>query len=408
MTPKRPQSKSGKSFPKINRSQQSDSRPQRKKPFPSKAKPGKPRFKDSASDSPDSFESRPSRSGYSKSADSKPRPPRLVRSRRDGESDRPSRPSSRPSRPSKSVEWKRNASSGTDQRREEWNRERSRHDSYAEDHDPQSEEDDSDLIYGKHPVLAALEGKRPLNRIWVTSRLRYDPRFFTLIAQAKEDGTVIDEVGFDRLNQLTKGGLHQGVAAQSAPYAYLDIAELVERAKQANQHPVLIAADGITDPHNLGAIIRTAEAIGAQGVIIPQRRAAGVTSTVAKVAAGALESLPIARVVNLAQALEDLKSMGFWIYGTTSEASDHAHTVKFDQSTVIVVGAEGEGLGMRTQRCCDVLISVPLVGRTQSLNASVATGMVLYEIFRQRWSHTFRMDSLQSEAQQSINRHKSS
>ena len=218
-----------------------------------------------------------------------------------------------------------------------------------------------------------------------------------MISQAKEEGTVIDEVGFERLNQVTKGKLHQGIAAQSTPYAYLDLSELVDRAKQSTQHPVLIAADGITDPHNLGAIIRTAEAIGAQGVIIPQRRAAGVTSTVAKVAAGALESLPIARVVNLAQSLEELKTMGFWIYGTTSESGDPTHAVKFDQSTVIVVGAEGDGLGMRTQSCCDVLVSVPLVGRTQSLNASVATGMVLYEIFRQRWANTFRISSLQSE-----------
>lgn len=400
MTPKRPQSKSGKPFPKLNRSQQSDSRPQGKKPFPSKPKPGKPRFKDSRSETSDPSESRPYRSGYSKSRDSKPEAPRLGRSRNEKSGDRRSHSP-------ESGSWKRRSAPGSDQNRDEWNGDRPRRDSYA-DRDPHTEEEDSDLIYGRHSVLAALEGKRPLNRIWVTARLRYDPRFFTLISQAKEEGTVIDEVGFERLNQVTKGRLHQGIAAQSTPYAYLDLAELVDRAKQATQHPVLIAADGITDPHNLGAIIRTAEAIGAQGVIIPQRRAAGVTSTVAKVAAGALENLPIARVVNLAQSLEELKSMGFWIYGATSEASDHAHTVKFDQSTVIVVGAEGDGLGMRTQSCCDVLVSVPLVGRTQSLNASVATGMVLYEIFRQRWSNTFRLSSLQSQDQQSINKNKTS
>jgi 23S rRNA (guanosine2251-2'-O)-methyltransferase len=248
-----------------------------------------------------------------------------------------------------------------------------------------------DMIYGRHSVLAALEGQRYLNRVWITARLRYDARFHSLLSVAKANGTVIDEVDHRRLDQITHGANHQGIAAQVAPYEYVELGDLIQRAKATTEHPVLIAADGITDPHNLGAIIRTAEAIGAQGLVIPQRRAVGITSTVTKVAAGALETFPVARVVNLARALEELKGMGFWIYGTAANASQPVDAVRFDGPVVLVVGAEGEGLGLLTQRCCDTLVSIPLQGNTPSLNASVATGMVLYEIYRQRRSHTFHL-----------------
>ncbi|MEL6322242.1 MAG: 23S rRNA (guanosine(2251)-2'-O)-methyltransferase RlmB [Cyanobacteria bacterium J06626_14] len=257
--------------------------------------------------------------------------------------------------------------------------------------DHNNEQESPDLIYGRHSVIAALENQRPLNRVWIISKLRYDPRFHTLLNQAKANGTVIDEVGFERLNQLSHAANHQGVVAQVAPYEYVELANLVEKARAAAQHPVLIAADGITDPHNLGAIIRTAEAIGAQGLIIPQRRAVGVTSTVAKVAAGALESFSIARVVNLSNALEELKTMGFWIYGTDADSEQPLYKTTFDAASVIVVGAEGSGLSMLIQKSCDVLVSIPIAGRTPSFNASVATGMILYEVFRQRWNSTIRL-----------------
>lgn len=259
-------------------------------------------------------------------------------------------------------------------------------------------ETETDLIYGRHSVLAALEGQRYLNRIWIVSRLRYDPRFHSLLLQAKASGAVIDEVEQRRLDQITQGANHQGIAAQVAPYEYLDLDVLIERSKAATDQPVIIVADGITDPHNLGAIVRTAEALGAQGLVIPQRRAAGVTSTVVKVAAGALETFPVARVVNLSRALEELKDAGFWIYGTAATASQTVETVEFSNSVVLVIGSEGEGLNLLTQRCCDVLVSVPLQGNTPSLNASVAAGMVLYEVFRQRRSHTFNLKSLQKDA----------
>lgn len=258
----------------------------------------------------------------------------------------------------------------------------------AADSSPAQETEENDLIYGRHPVLTALEKQRQLNRIWITPRLRYDPRFHSLLVQAKENGAVIDEVEPKRLDQITHHANHQGVAAQVAPYDYLELTELIERAKLASDQPVIVVIEGVTDPHNLGAIIRTAEAIGTQGLAIPQRRAVGITSTVKKVAAGALETYPVARVVNLSRALEELKAAGFWIYGAAAEASQPLHTVKFTGPIALVIGSEGEGLSLLTQRCCDVLVSIPLQGNTPSLNASVAAGMALYEIYRQKWSNT--------------------
>lgn len=259
-----------------------------------------------------------------------------------------------------------------------------------------AEDTDSDLIYGRHPVLMALESQRNLNRIWITSRLRYDPRFHALLLQAKANGTVIDEVEPQRLDQLTHRANHQGVAAQVSAYEYKELGDLISAAKAATEHPVLIIADGITDPHNLGAIIRTAEAMGTQGLVVPQRRAVGVTSTVIKVAAGALETFPVARVVNLGRALEELKTAGFWIYGTAADGSQPVHTVQFSGPVALVIGAEGEGLSLTTQRGCDHLISIPLSGKVPSLNASVAAGMVLYEIYRQRWANVWHLNGLEN------------
>ncbi len=245
---------------------------------------------------------------------------------------------------------------------------------------------DQDLLYGVHPVLTLLKGDRQINRIWITHKLHYDHRFYSLLTQAKANGTIIDDVGVNRLSQITQGGNHQGVVAQVAPYSYIDLDDLITQAKAAQEDPVIVIADGITDPHNLGAIIRTTEAIGAQGLIIPQSRAAGITSTVMKVAAGALETLPVARVVNLSRTLEALKQAGFWIYGTNTNSSKLLHSIDWHGPIGLVVGSEGEGLSLLTEKCCDVLVSIPLSGKTPSLNASVACAIALYEIFRQRHS----------------------
>jgi len=257
-------------------------------------------------------------------------------------------------------------------------------------------QEEPEMIYGRHPVLTALENQRTLNRVWITPRLRYDERFHSLLTEAKGNGTVIDEVDPRRLDQLTDGANHQGIAAQVAPYEYVELANLIEQAKAASDQPVLVVADGITDPHNLGAIIRTAEAMGAQGLVIPQRRAVGITATVAKVAAGALETFAVARVVNLTRALEELKAAGFWIYGLAAEATEPIQTVQFSGAIALVIGAEGEGLSLLIQRSCDHLVSISLTGKTPSLNASVASGMAIYEIYRQRRSkplHLTKSDS---------------
>lgn len=258
--------------------------------------------------------------------------------------------------------------------------------------------EEDDLLYGCHPVIEALKSDRQINRLWITSKLRYDSRFYSLLKEAKANGTVIDEVGVTRLNQITNGGNHQGVAAMVAPYSYRELSDLIAQAKENNDEPVIVVADGITDPHNLGAIIRTAEALGIEGLVIPQRRSAQVTSTVVKVAAGALEHFSVARVVNLSRALEELKEAGFWIYGTVAGNSNQIHNIQFKGAIALVVGSEGEGLSMLTQRICDVLISIPLVGKTPSLNASVATAITLYEICRQRSSDKLDLSSLPSES----------
>lgn len=257
-----------------------------------------------------------------------------------------------------------------------------------------SENENPDLVYGHHAVEAALNGDRSIHRIWITPRMRYAPDFLPLITAAKNAGAVIDEVDVKRLNQITDNANHQGIAAQVAAYEYMELDQLIVTSKEKNSQPVLIVADGITDPHNLGAIIRTAEALGAQGVVIPQRRAVGVTSTVAKVAAGALENLPVSRVVNLNRALAQLKSNGFWIYGTAAGVGEPVYKTQFDGAVALVIGAEDDGLSMMIQHSCDVLISIPLGGKTESLNASVASGMVLYEVFRQRWINTLNLNSL--------------
>lgn len=240
-----------------------------------------------------------------------------------------------------------------------------------------------DLTYGRHAVLAALKGDRQINRIWITDSLLGHGQFYPLVKEAKANGTIVDEVDSRRLSNLTQGGNHQGIAVQVAPYSYWNLAELINQAKQTPD-PVIVIADGIEDPQNLGAIIRTSEALGVQGIVIPQRRAAGVTSTVMKVAAGALENMAIARVVNLNQAIAKLKDEGFWIYGTTADTDNLLHQTNFSGSVGLVVGSEGSGLSQLTEKNCDQLVAIPLVGKTPSLNASVAAAIALYEVFRQR------------------------
>ncbi len=241
---------------------------------------------------------------------------------------------------------------------------------------------DEDLIYGCHSVLNVLENDRQLNKIFITGKLAHDKRFESLLAGAKASGATIDIVDNKRLNQITNFANHQGVAAKVAPYDYVELDLLINQARSQTENPVIIIADGISDPHNLGAIIRTGEALGMQGMIIPQRRAVGINSTVMKVAVGALEHFPVARVVNLNNSIKRLQEAGFWIYGTTMDGSNLQET-KLSGAIGLVIGSEGKGLSQSTIKACDFLISIPMPGKTPSLNASVAAAICLYEIRRQ-------------------------
>ena len=237
-----------------------------------------------------------------------------------------------------------------------------------------------DYIWGKHSVLAALEKNRPVNRIWCTSEIRSSEKFFILLKEAKNKGVLIEEVSWQRISQITRGAIHQGIALQVSFTQTISLEELISRSKVNKTSPILICLDGITDPHNVGAIIRSAEAFGCVGVILPQRRSAGITGTVAKVAAGALEHIAITRVVNLNRSLQALKNEGFLVIGLTEKASFDLSEFKEKAPLVIVVGSENKGISIITQKYCDYLLKIPLKGRTSSLNASVAAGIFINHI----------------------------
>ncbi|EDY37466.1 methyltransferase of 23S rRNA [Cyanobium sp. PCC 7001] len=215
--------------------------------------------------------------------------------------------------------------------------------------------------------------------------MRFSPRFLQLLREAKSSGVLVEEVTWARLGQLTGGAVHQGIVLQTAAAETLDLPSLIEGCRGIGEPPLLMALDGITDPHNLGAIARSAEALGAHGLVLPQRRSAGLTGSVAKVAAGALEHLPVARVVNLNRALDSLKQEGYRVIGLASEGSVSLEQADLEGPLVIVTGSEADGLAMLTRKHCDQLVSIPLRGATPSLNASVATALLLYEVARRGW-----------------------
>jgi 23S rRNA (guanosine2251-2'-O)-methyltransferase len=217
--------------------------------------------------------------------------------------------------------------------------------------------------------------------------MRFSPRFLQLLREAKASGVLVEEVTWARLGQISAGGVHQGIVLQPAAAESLDLPTLVDGCRELAEAPLLIALDGLTDPQNLGSIVRSAEALGAHGMVLPQRRSAGLTGSVAKVAAGALEHLPVARVVNLNRALDTLKQEGYRVVGLAGEGSVTLEEADLSGPLVVVTGSEGEGLSMLTRRSCDQLVRVPLRGATPSLNAGVATALVLYEVARRGWMH---------------------
>ena len=235
-----------------------------------------------------------------------------------------------------------------------------------------------DLIWGKHAVFSILQSGKPVNRIWCTSEIRSSEKFLLLLKEIKKKGTLIEEASWSRISQITYGAVHQGIVLQIAYSQTIPLSDLIVHVKKKYSRPIIVMLDGITDPHNLGAIIRSAEAFGCAGVVIPQRRSAGLTGTVAKVATGALENIPISRVVNLNRTLEELKNEGFMVVGLSSESSVDISTYREESPIVIVIGSENKGLSLLTQRNCDFLLKIPLKGKTSSLNASVAAAISFY------------------------------
>ncbi|REK69166.1 23S rRNA (guanosine(2251)-2'-O)-methyltransferase RlmB [Paenibacillus paeoniae] len=242
-----------------------------------------------------------------------------------------------------------------------------------------------ELIAGKHPVLEALRSGREINKIWIAEGSQKSVTQ-SITAEAKNQGIVVQFVDKRKLDNMAQGVAHQGVIAQAAAFAYVEVEELLQIAKSKEETPFLLLLDEIEDPHNLGSILRTAECTGVHGVIIPKRRAAGLTATVLKTSAGAAEHVPVARVTNLAQTIDKLKEAGVWVAGTDVSAKQDVYKTKFDMPLAIVIGNESKGMGRLIKEKCDFLVKLPMLGQLNSLNASVAAGVLMYEVVRQRRS----------------------
>ncbi|NIK80141.1 23S rRNA (guanosine2251-2'-O)-methyltransferase [Paenibacillus castaneae] len=247
------------------------------------------------------------------------------------------------------------------------------------------ETNQEDMIAGKHPVLEALRSGREINKIWIADGAQ---KSLTqpIVAEAKSHGIVVQFVDKRKLDSLVPGVTHQGVVAQAAAFAYVEVEEILELAKKRDEIPFILLLDEIEDPHNLGSILRTAECTGVHGVIIPKRRSAGLTATVLKISAGAAEHVPVARVTNLAQTIDKLKEAGVWVAGTDLSAKQDVYKMKFDMPLVVVIGNESKGMGRLIKEKCDFLVKLPMLGQLNSLNASVAAGVLMYEVVRQRRS----------------------
>ena len=237
-------------------------------------------------------------------------------------------------------------------------------------------------IEGRNAVIEAYRAGRAIDKLYLLDGCQDGP-ISTIRREAKKHGTPIKFVNRERLDQMSATGKHQGVIAVTAAYEYAKVEDILRAAKEKGEPPFLILLDGIEDPHNLGAIIRTANLAGAHGVVIPKNRAAGLTSTVAKTSAGALNYTPVARVTNLAKTMEDLKKEGMWFV-----CADMKGTLMYDLdmkgSIGLVIGGEGEGVGRLVKEKCDMTAAIPMKGDIDSLNASVAAGILAYEIVRQR------------------------
>ena len=239
------------------------------------------------------------------------------------------------------------------------------------------------LLEGRNAVAEALRAGRGIDKVYVV-RGETDRVLGPLTAKARKAGAVVVEVDRRKLDAMSQTGAHQGIAAilTAAPYARVE--DILQAAADRGEPPLVVVCDELSDPHNLGAVIRTAECAGAHGVVIPKRRSAGLTAVVAKTSAGAVSVLPVARVPNIPALLKELKKAGLWVYGAAGEAETAMYRADFRGPAAIVIGSEGDGLGRLVRESCDLLVSIPLRGKVSSLNASAAAAVLLYEALRQR------------------------
>ena len=238
-----------------------------------------------------------------------------------------------------------------------------------------------DKIEGRNPVTEAIKSGREIDKLLISAK---EGSIKKIVAMAKERGIVVQEVIKSKLDELSDTGAHQGVIALVAAHSYATVEDILKIAEEKGESPFIILLDEITDPHNLGSILRTANAVGAHGVIIPKRRSVGLSSVVAKTSAGALEYTPVARVTNLAQTIDSLKEKGVWFYATHQDAKQSYTQVDYKGGVGIVIGSEGHGVSRIVAEKCDFLISIPMKGEINSLNASVAAGVIMYEALKQR------------------------
>jgi 23S rRNA (guanosine2251-2'-O)-methyltransferase len=238
------------------------------------------------------------------------------------------------------------------------------------------------VIEGRNAVIEALRSGQPIDKIFVLDGCQDGP-VRTIVREAKKQDIILNFVGKERLNQISPTGRHQGVVAYAAAYEYAEVEDMLQLAKERGEDPFLILLENIEDPHNLGAIIRTANLAGAHGVIIPKRRAVGLTATVAKTSAGALNYTPVAKVTNLAKTMEELKEKGLW-FVCADMGGESMYRLNLTGPIGLVIGNEGEGVGRLVKEKCDFIAGIPMKGEIDSLNASVAAGVLAYEIVRQR------------------------
>ncbi len=238
-----------------------------------------------------------------------------------------------------------------------------------------------DLIIGRNSVMEAVRSGRSIDKLLVTPGA--GGSVAAIIAKASKKGIFIKEVPQKKLDFLSGGGNHQGIAAFVSAQEYSTVEDIFALAEERNEKPFIIICDELEDPHNLGAIVRTAEACAVHGIIIPKRRSVSLSGTVAKSASGALEYMKIARVTNLISTIEELKERGVWIYGADMKGNNWC-TEDFSGATALVIGSEGKGIGRLVAEHCDIMVSLPMKGKINSLNASVAAGVLMYEVARQR------------------------